>query len=77
MDSTSNIEILERFQLRALLMIVDAPWNVRNMVVRRNHQIPTAEVEIRRYSSQYRARFSANPNDLIVNFIELPDNRRL
>jgi hypothetical protein len=31
--------------------------------------------EIRRYGSQYSARLSAHPNDLIVNLIELPDNR--
>jgi hypothetical protein len=30
-----------------------------------------------RYSSQYSARLSAHPNDLIVNLVELPDNRRL
>jgi hypothetical protein len=30
-----------------------------------------------RYSSQYSARLSAHPNDLTVNLIELPDNRRL
>jgi hypothetical protein len=40
-------------------------------------QIPTVKEEIRRYSSQYSARSSANQNDLIVNLIELPDNRRL
>jgi hypothetical protein len=31
--STSNIEILECFQLKALPMIVDAPWYVPNMVI--------------------------------------------
>jgi hypothetical protein len=45
-------------------MIVDAPWYVPNTV-------------IRRYSSQYSARISAHPNDLVVNLMELPDNRRL
>jgi hypothetical protein len=34
--STSNIEILEHFQLKALRMIVDAPWYVMNTVVRRD-----------------------------------------
>jgi hypothetical protein len=75
--STSNIEILERFQSKALRMIVDAPWNVPNTVIRRDLQIPTVKEQIRRYSSQYSARLSAHPNDLIVNLIELPDNRRL
>jgi hypothetical protein len=75
--STSNIEILERFQSKALHMIVDAPWYVLNTVIRRDLQIPTVKEEIRRYSSQYSARLSAHPNYLIVSLMELPDNRRL
>jgi hypothetical protein len=75
--STSNIEILERFQLKALRLIMDAPWYVPNTVIRRDLQIPTVKEEIRRYSSQYSARLSTHPNDPIVNLIELPDNSRL
>jgi hypothetical protein len=77
MASTSNIEILEHFQFKSLRMIVDAPWYVPNTVIRRDLQIPTVKEEISCFSSQYSARLSANPNDLIVNLIELPDNRRL
>jgi carbonic anhydrase len=76
-DSTSNKDILERFQPKALRMIVDAPCYVPNTVIRRDLQIPTVKEEIRRYSSQYSARLSAHTNGLIVNLIELPDNRRL
>jgi hypothetical protein len=75
--STSNIEILERFQSKALRMIVDALWYVPNMVIRRDLQRPTVKEEILPYISQYRARFSAHPNSLIVNLMEQPDNRRL
>jgi hypothetical protein len=75
--STSNIYILERFQSKALRMIMDAPWYVPNTFIRRDLQIPTVKEEIRRYSSEYSARLSARPNDLIVNLIQLPDNRRL
>jgi hypothetical protein len=75
--STSNIETLERFQSKALRMIMDAPWYVPNTVIRREPQIPTVKEEIGLYSSQYSARLSTHPNDLIVNLIELPDNRRL
>jgi hypothetical protein len=75
--STSNIEILERFQSKTLRMIVDVPWYVSNTVVRRDFQIPTVKEEIRRYSSKYSARLSTHPNDLILTLIELPDNRRL
>jgi hypothetical protein len=75
--STSNIQILDRFQSKALRMIMDAPCYVPNMVSRSDLQIPTVTEAIRRYSSQYSARLSAHPNYLIVNLIELPDNRRL
>jgi hypothetical protein len=75
--TTSNIEILERFQSKALSKIVDALWCVPNVVIRRDLQIPTVKEEIRRYSSQYSARLSARSNDPIVNLIEVPDNRRL
>jgi hypothetical protein len=75
--STSNIEILERFQSKSLRVIVDALWYVRNTVIGMDLQIPTVKEEIRRYSSQYSARLNAHSNDLIVNLIKLPDNRRL
>jgi hypothetical protein len=51
--STFNIEILERFQSKALRMITDAPWYVPNTVIRKEFQIPTVKHEIRRYSYQY------------------------
>jgi hypothetical protein len=78
MQITPNIEILERFQSKALCMIVDAPWYVPNAVIGRDLQTPTVREEIRRYSSQYSARLSAHPNGLAENHMELPDsNRRL
>jgi hypothetical protein len=76
-DSTFNIEILERFQSKALCMIVDAPWYVPNTVIRRDLQTPTVNEEIRRYSFQNSACLTAHPNDLIVNLMEIPDNRQL
>jgi hypothetical protein len=41
--STSNIEILECFQSKALRVIADAPWYVPNAVIRRDLQTPTAK----------------------------------
>jgi hypothetical protein len=46
MASTSNIEILERFQSKVLCMTVDAPWYMPNTVIQRDFQIPTVEEEI-------------------------------
>jgi hypothetical protein len=75
--STSNTKILERFLSKALRMIVDASCYVPNTVIRRDLQIPIVKEEIRRYSSHYSARLSAHPDDLIVNFMELPESRRM
>jgi hypothetical protein len=47
------------------------------LVIRRDLQTPTVKEEIRRYSSQYSARLSAHTNGLVINLMELPDNRRL
>jgi hypothetical protein len=58
-------------------MIVDTPWHVPNIVIRRDLQIPTVKEEISRCSSQYSAHLITYPNKLIVNLIELPDNRQL
>jgi hypothetical protein len=58
-------------------MIVDAPWYVPNKVIRRDLQIPTVKEEIRRYTSKYSARLSAHLTGLVVDLIELADNRRL
>jgi hypothetical protein len=48
---------------------------VQNTVIRRDLQTPTVKEEIRHYSSQYSARLSAHPNGLVVNLMELPDNK--
>jgi uncharacterized protein with von Willebrand factor type A (vWA) domain len=76
-SSTSNIEILERFQSKALRIIVDAPWHVLNNHIRRDLQMPSVKEEIRRYSSQYSTRLTTQPNDQILTLKEIPGNRRL
>jgi hypothetical protein len=75
--STSDIEILERFQSKVLRMIVDTPWYVPNSLIRRDLSWPTVKEEIRRYSSHYGDRLRTHPNHFAVNLLRLPDNRRL
>jgi hypothetical protein len=50
--STSNLEILERFQSKALRMIVDAPWYEPNTAIRRDLQIQTAATALNMCSPQ-------------------------
>jgi hypothetical protein len=85
-DETEDIEVLEgtsnfhfqhrksrTYPIESLRMIVDAPWYVPNTVIRRDLQTPTVKEEIRRYSSQYSARFSVHPNAPVVNLMAQPD----
>jgi hypothetical protein len=74
---TSGIEILESFQSEVLSMIVDAPWYVPNTVIPMGLQTPTAKEGMRHCSCQHRARLSVHPNDLVVNLMAKPENRRL
>jgi hypothetical protein len=71
--STSNIEIQERFQSKALRMIVDASRYVPNTDIRRDLQTQTVKDKIRRYIYHYSARLSAHPNGLVVNLMERQD----
>jgi hypothetical protein len=77
MASTSNIEILERFQSKALRMIVDAPWYVPDTLIRRDLQIPSVKEEISHYSSHYSACLTAHPNDILLTLLEQPEHKRL
>jgi hypothetical protein len=72
-----EFEILERFQSKALRIIVDAPWYVANSHIRRELQMPSVKEEICRYSYQYSARLTTHPNDQILTHMEIPGNRRL
>jgi hypothetical protein len=75
--STSNIGILERFQSKALRIIVDAPWYVPNNHIRRDLQMTSVKEEICLSSNQYYTRLTTHPNDQILTLMEIPGNRRL
>jgi hypothetical protein len=75
--STSNIEIMERFQSKTLRLITDAPWYVPNAVIRNDLQIPTIKQEITRLSSKYSAGLNTDPNHLVTQLSNPPTFRRL
>jgi hypothetical protein len=75
--STSNIEILERFQSKVLRMIVDAP----NSLIRRDLSCSTVEEEIRRYlqavhihsaNGQLASKMGFKPKKSLVHVVMLP-----
>jgi ferric iron reductase protein FhuF len=60
--STSNIEILERSESKALSLIAYAPWYVPNAIIRRHLQVPFVKEEIRSLRAQYYAGLCTQPN---------------
>jgi hypothetical protein len=75
--STSNIEILESFQSKALHLITGAPWYVPNAIIRRDLQVPSIEEEISRFSAQYNAGLCTLPNLLVTQLSKPSAFRRL
>jgi hypothetical protein len=75
--STSNIEIMERFQSKTLRIIVDAHWYVPNTLIRRDLQLASVKREISRISSRYSSRLSAQSNNLLPILTEPPERTRL
>jgi hypothetical protein len=75
--STSNIEILERFQSNALRIIVDTPWYVPNNHIRRDIQLNPSKKKFSATAPNIALASCTHPNDQIVTLMELPDNRRL
>jgi hypothetical protein len=68
--SNSNIDILERFQSKILLIITDAPWYVPNAVITRDLQVPTVRQDVRNYSVTYKQRSSITPTDWQVPYFK-------
>lgn len=62
--STSNLEILQRFQSKTMRLLTDAPWFVRNANLHKDLQIPTIRDEISRRSRRYQSRISDHPNEM-------------
>jgi hypothetical protein len=75
--STSNIEIMERFQSKALRLLTDAPWYVPNAVIRNDLQIPNIIKEITRLGSKYSAGLNMHPNHPVTQLSNPPAFRRL
>jgi hypothetical protein len=67
--STSNIEILERVQSKALRILIDAPWYVPNNHIRWDLQMTSVKEEICRLSNQYCTRLTTHPNDQILTLM--------
>jgi hypothetical protein len=68
--STSNINIIQRFQSKFLRLILKAPWYIRNDVIHNDTKIPTVNDEVKRFSHKYIVKLEAHVNDLAVNLLD-------
>jgi hypothetical protein len=76
--SNSNIEILERFQAKALRIITNTPWYVPNAMIQRDLRLPSVKQEVRNFSAKYHKRLATHPNSLATALlIKPPGIRRL
>lgn len=67
--SSSNLEILQRFQNKTLRIMVNAPWFVRNEEVHEHAQIPFVKEVIRSSSTRYKDRLSRHVNILASDLL--------
>lgn len=75
--STSNVEILQRFQNIVLKTIVDAPWFTKMDDVHEYLQIPTVKEEILQVTRAYKSKISHHQNRLAQSLNEPLQARRL
>lgn len=76
--STSNIEILQRFQNKVLRAIVNAPWYVPNRLLHADLGISTVREEITNNSLKYKDKITVHPNELAtILFNDEEEPRRL
>lgn len=68
--SVSNIEIIQRFQSKALRSILQAPWFVNNGVLHTDTKVPYVKDEIARFSSKYQEKLNIHPNHLAMNLLD-------
>jgi len=67
--SRSNIEILQRFQNKAVRTMVNAPWYVPNILLHTDLQLPTIREEITKFSANHRAKLLTHPNNFTSNLL--------
>lgn len=72
----SNINIIQRFQNKALRKITNAPWYVSNQTLHRDLKIPLVKEEISKYAKRHINRLNFHPNELALNLLNNEDEVR-
>jgi hypothetical protein len=74
--STSNIEIIQRFQNKVLRAIVNAPWYVPNRILHADLGIPAVREEITNISRKYKDKITGHPNEMATTLLNDGDEPR-
>jgi len=77
MASDSNVMKVKRVQNRALRIIADAPWYIRNDALTTDLNVPSVREQINRHSSRYNDRLTAHINHLAASLAHPRIRRRL
>jgi len=74
----TRLKITQRFQLKFLRNIVNAPWYINNQLVHTDLHIPSVTDEIQRVATKYNNKTHNHANDLIEHLYNNgPTDRRL
>lgn len=76
-SSSSNVDVLQRFQSKTLRAIVDAPWYVSNRTLHEDLRIPYVNEVIHHYMTNHMHKLQAHPNPTIRPLLDNTHRRRL
>ena len=74
--SNSNIEILQRFQLKTLRSLINAPRYVTNETIHGDLKILTVKDEIYKSRSRYNVGVNNHHNPLVTQLLDITDQIR-
>lgn len=72
----SNVNIIQRFQNKALRLIANAPWYVTNETIHRDLKIAKIKDEVVKFATRHVNRLSCHPNELALNLLNNEDETR-
>ena len=75
--SSSNIEILQRYQSKLLRLITQAPWYVANHILHNDLDVPKVREIFQARTATHHTTLAGHPNSLMRPLTEPPPPRRL
>jgi len=73
----SNIAIMQRYQLKILRSIANAPWYLTNQTLHTDLQIPYVRTVIHDRTNKHLIALASHPNPLVEPMLHPELNRRL